>query len=324
MEQAETEVANTESAQTDSQNTPRETIQDNERSKPAGYDPVDISDLPEEKQKVLNDRFGYFMRQIREFKTKSDASERSIREWQDNAAKQIQELTSGVGQIVDHMETRTIGESEDQIKRELKEAFEAGDSVKHADAVTRLAEIQQKKLALQKKEQKQEPQKNPTQEQAHAGYPDAYSIAGEAVANGEIGPEDLDYVGAWQNERDAQGNLVRPWAYSPTPVPQPGSPMDTAMKEIVSMLQSPYYSKMSFKQILGEVDKRMGVRTMNGSQTVMGGTLTKPQKTNTVKLSPDIEKMAVRMKFGGPNAKSDADHVKAYQEAMKRAGQRSR
>lgn len=59
----------------------------------------------------------------------------------------------------------------------------------------------------------------------------------------------------------------------------------------------------------------MGVK-QNNPQNVLGGNLTRPQKTNTIKLSPEIERMAILKKFGGPKAKSDAEHVKAYADYM--------
>jgi len=70
------------------------------QSKPAGYDPVDISDLPEERQKEIGDRFNYFYKQIKDMERKTRESDRAIRDWQESAAKQIHELPSVCGRLL--------------------------------------------------------------------------------------------------------------------------------------------------------------------------------------------------------------------------------
>jgi len=201
------------------------------------------------------------------------------------------------------------------LKKAMKEAFESGDTDRFINEQARLNELQLKKEKVSKKEKP--PEKTETQKQAHAGYNDAYALAVESVSEHEITPEQAHYVDAWQNEKDEQGNLKRPWAFNQEGgIPKQGSPMDIAMRELASIMTSPSYEMQPFERQLAELDRRMGLKQSANSQPVMGGNLTRPQKTNTIRLSPDIEKVAIKMKFGGPKAKSDAEHIEAYRKQM--------
>lgn len=286
--------------------------------KPPGYYPVDFDGVPDDKAKAMKERYDYFYKQHKTMERKDSERERALREYREIAAeqsRQINELTNATGQIVDHIEARTIGESEDSIKKAMKDAFEAGDTSKYVDEQSRLIELQTKKATMAKKNS-QPNQKTETQQQAYAGY-DASKIASDAVSGGEITHDEARIVDGWQSESDQIGQPLRPWAFNPGGgIPQSGSPYDTALKEMASILQNPTYKNLTIDKKLEELDRRMGTKKSGGSQNVMGGSLNSIQKTNTIKLSPEIERYAVRSKFGGSKAKSDADHIAAYRKQM--------
>ncbi len=91
------------------------------------------------------------------------------------------------------------------------------------------------------------------------------------------------------------------------------------------MFSSARYAHLTIDQKLAEVDKRMGVSKPAARQNVLAGNLTSARKSPKVSLSPKQEQIAIRTKFGGPKAKSDAEHLEAYRkqiEATKRNGAR--
>lgn len=318
-----------ESGSQETENVNRETIPESTETqaaeqpkddKPPGYYPVDFDGVPEDKAKAMRERYDYFYKQHKNMERKEAARERALAEYREIAAqqsRQINDLTSATGQIVDHIEARTIGETEANIKKAMKEAFEAGDTTKYVDEQARLIELQSKKTALAKKNAQPNP-KTETQAQAYGGQPyDASQIANDAVSGGEITQQEAQIVDSWQSETDHSGAPLRPWAFNPTGgIPQPGSPYDIALKEMASILQNRQYAHLTMDKKLEELDRRMGTQKTSRGQTVMGGSLTTPSKTNTIRLSPEIERYAVRSKFGGPKAKSDADHIAAYRKQI--------
>lgn len=292
--------------------------------KPRGYDPVDISDLSEEKQKQLNDRFSHYHKQVKELENRTRQYESRMAEWQENAAKQILDLTNGVTQIVDHIEDNTINNTEASIKNAMKQALESGDVSKYVEEQAKLISLQAKKLNTKKqpsveKEEKQQQKQNQPEQQLSKGqleYVNAVQVAHEAFNNGELTSDDAFYVEQWQNEKNENGEAKRPWAFdSAGGIPQPGSPMDRAMKELASIVISPSFSNKPIQDILSELDRRMGVKQPNykNNQTVLSGSLTSHKNASSIKLSPEIEKVAIRMKFAGPG-KTDAEHIAAYKK----------
>lgn len=286
--------------------------------KPPGYYPVDLDDVPEEKAKAIKERYDYFYRQHKEMERKDKARENALREYREIAAeqaKQLDDLRNATGQIVDHLETKTIGETESTIKKEMREAFETGDTEKYIDAQTRLIQLETKKANLAKKNAKQ-PQKTETQRQAYGGYNSADQLAVAAQADGEITPQQLATVNTWQDETDQTGAPLRPWAKNNSDDPEMPDP-DFIKANLVALRVFKNHPDRSIEENLMEVDKIMGTKKPAGKQTVMGGGFTTPQKTNKISLTPEMQKLAVRTKFGARDgAKTDAEYIEAYRKQL--------
>lgn len=290
--------------------TPREKSEPTERSN--GYQPyVDLSTIPDEAtRKAVEARFAHMSRLIKKTETKYGGE---INQWRDVAAEQarlIEELQSGVGAVVDHLQGKSIEDAESHWKAVMKTAFESGDVNAQMEANDKLIDIRTQK-ALLKQQKTQKPQQ-PKQEASQPKFPtSATEIGNQGLADGEITSDDMNALSAWQEETDEYGNLVRPWAISNNP-----NQLPAALPEAIAVFKNPRYAKLSMMQKLEEIDRRMGTKKASNSQNVMGGGLTGGRKIEKVTLSPDIERMAIRTKFGGPKAKSDAEHIEAYRKQM--------
>lgn len=260
--------------------------------KPAGYRPVDPETAsPEE----VKSRIDYLYGQIK-------YQERTNKEYRDIAQQQaaaIDELMNGVGRVVDHLQTKNVADTEAQITEKMQAAFESGDTAAWMGAQKQLIQLE-----AQKQFKAAQP-KNTTQKQAYAGV--------QTQAESYVSDEDGQYTAAWQDEKDEAGRPLRPWARTS----DPNDPDPDFMKALVVAKKVwEKYPDRSAKDNLAEVDRQMGVAKRNGSQSVMGGSLTTRTKTNRIVVSPQIEKMAIRQKFGGPKAKTDAEHIDAYRKQM--------
>lgn len=266
--------------------------------KPAGYNPVDPKTAsPDE----IQERLDYLYRQV---KTNS----REQNEWKSLAKEQsklIADLQSGVGMVVNHLKTEKFAETEANLTRQIKDAFEGGDVAAMMEAQSKLTDLKVKQAVAQTP--KQEVRQN-------LGVPaqNAQQLAREAQEAGEMSPQDAQYMTAWAAETDERGNPLRPWSNNPDPEnPDP----DFIKAAIVADQILKKNPNMPINQVLAEVDKKMGVSKSSG-QTVMGGNLTRPQKSSKVSLTPQQERIAVKTKFGGPKAKSEADHIEAYRKQI--------
>lgn len=279
-----------------------------------GYQPfVDLSAIPDEAtRKAVEARFAHFSRLMKKSEQKYSGE---LNQWRDVAAQQsklLEELQGGVGAVVDHLQTKSLDDAESQWKAAMRTAFEAGDVNAQMDANDKLIEIRTKKALLKEQQKAQKPQDPQRVETKPNGqYPSsATEIGGQGLANGEITQDDVRALEAWQEESDEIGSQLRPWAYKDDPRHQ------QALIEAVAVFKNPQYSKASFEQKLSEIDRRMGVKKASNSQKVMGGGLNGVNKTPRLTLSSDIEKLAIRTKFGGPKAKTDEDHIQAYIKQM--------
>jgi hypothetical protein len=276
-------------------------------NKPAGYHPVDLNGVPEEYRKPIEERFGYFMSQIRENK-------RTLNEYRGVAqsqAEKIEELMSGVGQVVDHLQTKSLDEAEALVKQQMRTAHEAGDTDSFITANERLAEIKAKKIAQQQRP-KAETQPKPKAK----GYHSASEMADDAIADGEINTEEGRAIAAWQGERDAAGNSLRPWAKTRNPENPTADPLyRRALIEAAAVFDeaSPWASKTTSDR-LAEVDRRMGLTRNTGTQTVMGGQLTNARKPQKLTLSSDAQKLALKIGKG----KNDTEKLDWYRKQLEK------
>lgn len=297
----------------------KETTREETREQPkpktngSGYQPpVDLSGLPDEYREPIEARFAHLSRLMKKNETKYSGELTQWRTLAEEQSKAIEELRGGVGAVVDHLQTKSLADSEAQIKQQMRAAHEAGDTDAYIAANEKLAEIKAKRIDIerQQKAQKEQPKK-----EAATQYPRSAShLANEAVTDGELDSGDARAVSAWQSETDETGNLLRPWAHTRNPGNPEADPLyRRAIIEAAAVFDeaSPWANK-SIAEKLEEVDRRMGVAKPRTGQAVMGGNLTIPRKSSKLTLSDDARNLAIRTKFGGPKAKSDDDHVEAY------------
>lgn len=271
-----------------------ENVSHETNSKPAGYYPVDPSNAdPVE----IKNRIDYLYRQVKD-------NERSLNEYRGIAKSQsekIEELLGGFGQVVDHIHTKEYTENENNLRYQIRQAYEAGDVNKFEELNEKLLDMKlEKKLQKKPEPQKQKPEQTRVP---------VNQITNDALSVGELTQEDLTYLESWQGEVNG-GQKSRPWATEDHPMyPQ-------AYDEMLLVFTNPVYETLTFNQKLEELDRRMGVKKQSGGQTVMGGNLTTRGKTSKITLSPKQQEIAIRTKFGGPKAKSDADHLEAYRKQL--------
>jgi len=284
--------------------------------KDSGYvPPVDLSGLPDDIRAPIEGRLAHMSRLMKKNENKYSSQ---ISEWRDVAAQQakvIEELQTGVGAVVDHLHDKSFNDAEDKITQRMEAAHEAGDTKGFLAAQKDLLRLEAKKLQIEDRK-KSTPAKTEKQTVARS----AGEMANEAVTDGEISSEDGYAVRVWQDEKDQNGNLVRPWAHSKTPDKPTNDPYyRRALIESAAVFDdaSPWADK-SVAEKLAEVDRRMGVSKPNAGQSVMGGSLTNIRQNKKITLTPDQERLAIRTKFGGSKAKSDADHLAAYRAQVEK------
>jgi hypothetical protein len=290
IESAEGAVATTE---TTTQNTESQSQQQSHR--PAGYDPVDPNTASPEQ---VQQRIDYLYRQVRE-------GQKETTHYKTMMAQKIDELVGGLGTVVNHIQDKTFADTEASLSAQMKQAFEAGDTAGYLSAQEKLIDIKaEKKFGnLNKKEApKEQAQQNQNQ-------------------GDRLSPEDSAVIESWQAETDDSGMPLRPWAINRGSEGRPDTQYLAALAEANAVMNSPRFANLSMADKMAEVDRRMGVRP-TARQNVMGGGLTNGRKSAKISLSPEAERLAVRMKFGGPNAKSDADHITAYIKAKETSSQK--
>lgn len=286
--------------------------QETQQPKSNGFhDRVDLSGLPEDIRKPVEARFAHLSSLMRKQETKSS---RELAEWRQLAQEQsaaIEELRSGVGVVVDHLQDKSLNESESQLREQMRVAHESGNTMAFIEANEKLAEIKAQKvlLAQQKKATKAQPKQETKSQRVSAG-----ELANESFADGELSAEETTIVNAWIGETDEYGTNLRPWL---TGDAERDPSVRRALVEAYAVFDpsSPWANK-SIMEKLTEIDRRMGVQRRASSQAVLGGQLTTPRKSAKLTLSPAQEKLAVRTKFGGPKAKSDTDHIEAYRKQL--------
>lgn len=270
--------------------------------KPAGYAPVDLSALPPEVAKPINDRINYIYGQVKH----SEREKKEMRQILSDQSRIINELTQTSQAVVNHLADKTINETEASIYSAMQQAWEKGDNKAYMEAQGKLIDLQVQKRLRDSEKPKQ--QTNGVQ----PSYANAAEISQAAVNDGSLSEVEYRTTAAWQNERDDQGNLIRPWAFDSN------SNYQAALDEAKAVFTNPRYASMSYEKKLAEIDKRMGVQKQEVSQTVLGGGLTRNGKQSKLTLSPKQQEIAIRTKFGGPKAKSDADHLDAYRKQIEK------
>lgn len=290
------EVASTENV---SQETPQN------ENKPAGFDPVELN---KEQQERFNRVYGNMKKYENKFKDQEQANQILI--------DRLNELQNGQQQIVSHLQVGDFQEAENTLKAQRDVAWREGKVELYNEANDKLAELKAQKIAqkfLSERDQKtQKIQQVVPLPQRQISGDDAIN---NAVQTGVVTSDEANIYRSWMNQRDPNGNSLRPWVNS-------GDIRNSKAALIGrAVFEDPDNAGKSFAEKLKEIDKMMGVQPMqtNGQNVLGNGNLTRGKQTNNIKLSPEIERIAIRTKFGGPKAKSDQDHI----DAWKRAAQKS-
>lgn len=269
-----------------------------EDGKPPGYYPVDPKTAPPEK---IEERINYLYRQVKD----SSRTTHELREIAKQQSQLIDDLTQGVGQVVDHLQTKSFAETEASLEQKMLEAFESGNHKDYIKYQTQLVKLSSKpERTAQKPQEKEKP------------YQSAQQIASDARKDGYFTPDDERLVEAWQQETDERGNILRPWAVDKSGNPNRPDP-DFVKAALIAQQVWEDNPNRTAQQNLEEVDRIMGVRKTNVNQNVMGGGLTGRQKSSNIRLTPKQQEIAVRTKFGGPG-KSDADHIDAFRKQIEK------
>lgn len=263
--------------------------------KPSGFDPVEFT--PEQKARV--DRLYGNMKRY----------ESGFRELNDVVIKQNEELANlrnGQTQIVNHLQTSNYTEAESNLRAERTAAWNKGDVDAFNTANDKLSEIRVKKelaaTRVQTQPQQQSQQQRPSTSER---------LVNEGLDQGKLTAPDANIARAWMMETDTSGNLKRPWTNENDPRNY------AAALEGQAVFNSPLFADKSVADKLREIDRRMGIQAQQtGGQNVLPpGNLTRGAKTSNIKLTPEIERIAVKLKFGGSKAKTDQDHIDAWKRA---------
>ncbi len=280
--------------------------------KPAGYAPVDLSNLPPEVAKPIEDRLSYMYGQIKN-------NGRTLNDYRNIAKEQaavIENLTRTTTDVVNHLQDRALHETEASIQAEMQNAWEQGDNKAYMAAQNKMID-----LGIQKRMAQQKPQQS--QQQPQQQYRSTAEVADAAYQGGEIAEADYRLTESWQNERDERGQLLRPWAYNHSQDPNnPDQNYIEALTEARAVFTNKRFANLSYQQKLAEVDKRMGLQKREAGNTVLGGTLTNSKKMTKSTLSPKQQEIAIKTRYGGPKAKSDAEHIEAFRKQVERVNQR--
>lgn len=280
----------------DSQEQPQQ--QQPANNKPAGYYPIDFATATPDQVK---ERYDYIYRQVKDGERERRETNRVLKE----QSRLIDELSSGMGQVVNHIQENTFDNTEATLKANMRAAYEAGNTDAYLEAQDKLDELRlEKKLA--ERDRKAIPQ--PQQKQVAQPQNDPM-----------INTDESRVINDWQSERDESGVLLRPWAHNKSTDPNsPDQEFLYGLAETRAVFQNPRFADLSIHQKIAEVDRRMGVKKPGSGQSVMGGGLTTNRKSSKITLTPKQQEIAIKTRFGGPKAKSDTDHLEAYRKQIER------
>lgn len=268
-----------------------------------GYERVDFTP---EQQKRFDRLYGQVKAQDRKFTEAMDV----MRQQSDVIAQ----LQNGVGQVVTHLNNQDVNASEVAARDEADAAFKRGDSRAYLSAMEKVAQISAQKIVNQSL-LKQRPQQ---QQQRQVSAPNSTTeAANRAVQQGALSAQDAEAFEAWQEEKDQTGNYLRPWAKRETA----GETFDSVLMRSAGVFADPKYRNAPIEQKLAEVDRIMNMQRQTPQQNVMGANLTAKGKTNTVKVSADMERVLNHLRPRGSKAKDAPDPIAWYREQANKAKQ---
>lgn len=277
--------------------------------KPAGFDPIDVKTAtPEQIEARINRLYGNMKNY--------EATARKVPDLEQAnqiLAEQLRVLNETQNKVINHLQISDFQDAEQQLKTQREAAWAAGNSKTYDEINDKLRDLSVKR-ALSEMQAQQKPQQVIQQQPRGVNGED---IITRAVQQGAVTSDEANIYRSWMNEQDDIGSLKRPWVNQ-------GDPRNAAaLAEGRAVFNNPAYSSLSFGQKLQEIDRRMGVKMQTQGQNVLGsGNLTRPTKNNNVKVTDYEAKIAVKTKFGGSKAKSDADHVEAWRQAKIKSQQK--
>jgi len=240
-----------------------------------------------------------------------ESESKEFRALNEALVREFQNLRVNQEQIVSHLQNNDYQEAESRLAQQRTDAWNKGDFEGYNAANDKINEIKiQKRLAEATAKQQ------PRQVQQPKQGVDGNRVVDGSVDKGVLTPQEADITKIWITETDQNGNFKRPWASDPS------DPRNyAAALEAQAVFNSPLFASKPIAEKLREVDRRMGIQGQqtNKSNVLPAGNLTNGVKTNTIKLDPAIEKIAIRTKFGGPKAKTDQDHIDAWKRAAIKA-----
>lgn len=264
-------------------------------AKPEGFDKVEFT--PEQLARV-NRIYGNMKRYEGDFKQQKELNDALVREFQTLRQEQ--------SQIVNHLQNSDYKDAETALSQQRTEAWNKGDLDAYNTANDKINQIRIDK-GISDKLAKSQVRPQPQQQGVNGNQ-----VVDRATSQGVLTHDEANITRAWMEETDPMGNFKRPWASDPS------DPKNyAAALEAQAVFNSPLYASKPISEKLKEVDRRMGIQTQAPRSNVLpAGNLTNGIRTNTIKLDPAIEKIAIRTKFGGPKAKSDQDHIDAWKKAV--------
>lgn len=308
----EGEVTTTESApvttEAPAEVTQTETVQteQTQEQKPTGFDPVEFT--PEQKARV--DRIYGNMKRYETAAKKVPELEQANQV----LAEQLRILNDTQGKVINHLQISDFQDAEQQLKTQRQKAWTDGNSALYDESNDKLRDLSVRR-ALTEMQTQQRPQQV-VQPQMQMRPVNGEDIINKAVEQGAVTNDEATVYRAWMGESDETGSPKRPWVSEHDPRNM------AAASEGRAVFNNPAYTNMSFAQKLQEIDRRMGVKMQQGQNVLPGGNLTTPRKNSNVKLTDYEAKIAIKTKFGGPKAKSEADHTEAYRQAKIRSQQK--
>lgn len=274
-------------------NPPSEPVQNNE--KPAGWDMVEI---PAEIKPRFDRIYGNMKRYENETKELRDINQRLL--------STVNQLEQNQSKIVDHIQGKDFETAESQLMQQRKEALAKGDLDTFEALSDKITDIK-----LEKKLAKNAPR--PVQQQLQQQINVSQEAMVETLVNkGVFTQDDAQIYRSWVGEADESGMAKRDWL-------NPKHPLNiAAAREGQAVFTNPAFINKPVADKLNEIDRRMGLMQPNTSQqnVLPSGNLTRGTPKSKVQLSPYQEKVAVMTKFGGSKAKTEADHIEAYRQAV--------
>lgn len=266
-------------------------IEQQERAKDDddGYGFVDIEDPAVQK------RFNRLYKQVKA----SDEANRLLREHIANLEKSFSQIQQQQQVVQERFVSQEVQQARNFLQSEYQSAIDAGD-------FQRQQAIQQQWILLEAEVKAQEILK-----QQNAQPKDKYppTNINQTVDQYDIPQDEAVYIDAWMNEKSPSGVVVREWA-------QPNHALfNAALAEAENVFKSPLWANKSVQERMAEVDRRMGLvkPVKQSAPQVLSSNLKTSPKRDDIKLTPQEEQIAIRMRLG----KTPQESIERY-KAQKR------